>query len=33
MLLKVINKEPIEQKQIVVKPTLVVRQSSGPPLV
>ena len=30
MLIKVINKEPIEQKQIIVKPTLVIRQSSGP---
>ena len=30
MLTKIINKEPIEQKQIIVKPTLVIRQSSGP---
>jgi len=29
MLTKVINKEPISKKQIIVKPTLVIRQSSG----
>jgi DNA-binding LacI/PurR family transcriptional regulator len=30
MLLRVINQEPIEEKQIIVNSTLVVRQSSGP---
>ena len=33
MLFKVINNKPIEQKQIIVKPKLVVRESSGPCLV
>lgn len=33
MLIKIIKNEHVEKKHIVVKPTLVVRQSSGPPLV
>ncbi|MBW7886714.1 MAG: LacI family DNA-binding transcriptional regulator [Caldilineaceae bacterium] len=31
MLLKIIHKEVVEEKQVIVKPLLVVRQSSGPP--
>jgi DNA-binding LacI/PurR family transcriptional regulator len=30
MLFKVINREPVERKQIIVEPTIVIRQSSGP---
>ena len=30
MLMKLIKKEPIEEKQIITKPTLVIRQSTGP---
>ena len=30
MLFKVINREPIEEKQIIVEPSVVIRQSSGP---
>lgn len=31
MLLKVIRKEPIDKKQVILKPSLVIRQSSGAP--
>jgi DNA-binding LacI/PurR family transcriptional regulator len=30
MLIRLINKQPVEPKQVIVKPQLVVRQSSGP---
>ncbi len=29
MLIKIIYKQPVEQQQIIVKPELVIRQSSG----
>ncbi len=31
MLLKVIRKEPVDEKQLIIQPSLVVRGSSGPP--
>jgi hypothetical protein len=30
MLMNIINRKPIAEKQIIVQPALVVRQSSGP---
>ncbi|MCB9116752.1 MAG: LacI family DNA-binding transcriptional regulator [Caldilinea sp.] len=30
ILLKLVNKEPVEEPQIIIRPTLVVRESSGP---
>ena len=32
MLTKVINREPVEEKQIVIRPSLIIRQSTGPAL-